>query len=243
MLTCVDSLSFRALRLVSLVGLPALGMVSGCGGSSPSPPVRLIHRVGPISIFEAEAQLRGTAAQTAQNMAVLHKLGVGVIRMYMPWNQLAPRPHVAHAAGFDATNPASYPGASWAIYDTVIRDATKLGMGVDLTIGEPVPLWATGAGAPPGAPHYQWRPSAGEFGEFMRAVGKRYSGSYKPAGASKPLPRVRFWAVWNGPTMGCTSRRRRSTTRPLKSRRCFTAGLWTPPGARLRRPTTAETRS
>ena len=103
---------------------------------------------------------------------------------------------------FDATNPASYPGASWAIYDTVVRDATTLGMGVDLTVGEPVPLWATGAGAPPGAPHYQWRPSAGEFGQFMRAVGKRYSGSYKPAGASTPLPRVRFWAVWNEPNYG-----------------------------------------
>jgi hypothetical protein len=154
------------------------------------------------SIFEAEAQLRGTPAQTAQYIEVLRKLGVEVIRVYVPWNQLAPDPTSHTKPSFDATDPNSYSAAMWSIYDTIVRDAAARGMGVDLTIGEPVPLWATGKGAPPGGPHLQWKPSASEYGDFVRALGSRYSGSYKPPGASEPLPRVKFWAIWNEPNYG-----------------------------------------
>jgi hypothetical protein len=194
-----------ALLLVAALAL------TGCGGgssssSSASPslssPTTAIQRKGPTSIFEAEAQVRGTPTQTAHYLDILHKLGADVIRLYMPWNQLAPDPTSHKRPSFDATNPASYSAATWAIYDTVIRDAKARGMGIDLTIGEPVPLWATGPGAPAGAPHFQWKPSASEFGQFMRAVGKRYSGTYKPAGASEPLPAVKFWAIWNEPNYG-----------------------------------------
>jgi hypothetical protein len=155
-----------------------------------------------ISIFEAEAQVRGTPAQTAQSIDELRRLGVDVIRLYMPWNQLAPHPTSRHKPSFDATDPASYSAATWSIYDTVIADARARGMGVDLTIGEPAPLWATGGGAPPRGPHLQWKPSAAAYGDFVRAVGTRYSGSYRPSGTTKPLPRVNFWAIWNEPNYG-----------------------------------------
>ena len=184
-----------------------LVLVAGCGGgsssSSASNSVRAaLHRSGPISIFEAEAELRGTPAQTAQNVDVLRRLGADVIRLYMPWNQLAPNPDSRKRPSFDAANPASYSAATWAIYDTIIRDATARGLGIDLTVGAHVPLWATSANAPPGGPHLQWEPSAPQFGLFMRAVAKRYSGSYTPPGESKPLPRVKFWAIWNEPNYG-----------------------------------------
>ena len=191
----------------------ALLALAGCGGGSSSSSnstsgstsssvASAKARSGPISIFEAEAQLRGTPAQTAQNVDVLRQLGVDVIRLYMPWNQLAPNPDSRKRPNFDAADPASYSAATWAIYDTIIRDATAKGIGIDLTVGAHVPLWATGAKAPPGGPHLQWEPSASEYGQFMRAVGKRYSGSYKPPGSSTPLPRVKFWAVWNEPNYG-----------------------------------------
>ncbi|MGZ4253966.1 MAG: hypothetical protein ACXVHB_26230 [Solirubrobacteraceae bacterium] len=188
--------------------LCALLALAGCGGgssnsSSSSTSVTAAKgRSGPISIFEAEAQLRGTPAQTAQNVDVLRKLGVDVIRLYMPWNQLAPNPDSRKRPKFNAADPASYSAATWAIYDTIIRNATARGLGIDLTVGAHVPLWATGPHAPPGGPHLQWEPSASEYGQFMQAVGKRYSGSYKPPGSSTPLPRVKFWAVWNEPNYG-----------------------------------------
>ena len=36
----------------------------------------------------------------------------------------------------------------------------------------------------------------------MRAVARRYSGSYTPKGASTPLPRIHFWSIWNEPNFG-----------------------------------------
>jgi hypothetical protein len=199
----------RSLLTVSAV-LCALVALAGCGGGSSSPSssstsssvAAAKSRIGPISIFEAEAQLRGTPAQTAQNVDVLRKLGVDVIRLYMPWNQLAPNPDSRKKPNFNATDPAAYSAATWAIYDTIVRDATARGLGIDLTVGAHVPLWATNPKAPPGGPHLQWQPSAADFGQFMRAVGKRYSGSYKPPGSSTPLPRVKFWAIWNEPNYG-----------------------------------------
>jgi len=202
----------RSLPMVGAV-LCALLALAGCGGGSSSSSsstsgstsssvAAAKARSGPISIFEAEAQLRGTPAQTAQNVDVLRQLGVDVIRLYMPWNQLAPNPDSRKRPNFDAADPASYSAATWAIYDTIIRDATAKGIGIDLTVGAHVPLWATGAKAPPGGPHLQWEPSASEYGQFMRAVGKRYGGSYKPPGSSTPLPRVKFWAIWNEPNYG-----------------------------------------
>jgi hypothetical protein len=58
---------------------------------------------------------------------------------------------------------------------------------------------------PPGtAPGFlgTWEPSAVDFGQFVTAVAARYSGKYKPAGGSSPLPRVRLWSIWNEPNYG-----------------------------------------
>jgi hypothetical protein len=123
----------------------------------------------------------------------------------IPWATVAPNPDSFTRPHFDASDPAAYPAAGWSIYDEIVRDAAARGIGLDFTIGSPAPLWATGPGAPPGAIHKSaWLPSATEFGEFMRALGTRYSGHYRPAGAASALPRVDFWAIWNEPNYGPT---------------------------------------
>ncbi|MGH2927510.1 MAG: hypothetical protein ACRDL8_04850, partial [Solirubrobacteraceae bacterium] len=63
------------------------------------------------------------------------------------------------------------------------------------------------ASKPPHTPHttpgaIAWRPNAKQYGEFVQAVGKRYSGHFTPRGASSPLPRVHFWALFNEPNFG-----------------------------------------
>jgi hypothetical protein len=197
--------SLPRLSVAPFVALVALIALSGCGGSSSTSSSSIesaVHRQGPISIFEAEYQLRQSPPVTAQNIGVLRRLGVDVIRLYMPWNQLAPNPMSRRRPKFDAADPASYSAAAWSIYDAVVREAKARGMDVDLTIGYPAPVWATGRGAPPHGPHLQWKPSAAEYGAFVRAVGTRYSGSYKPPGAAVALPRIDFWAIWNEPNYG-----------------------------------------
>jgi hypothetical protein len=120
----------------------------------------------------------------------------------MPWGTVAPDPDSSRApAGFHASDPGAYPAAGWAAFDAIVRDAKARGVAVDLTIGQPAPQWATAQGSPPGPPGV-WKPSATAFGAFMRAVGTRYSGHYRVAGSSSPLPRVAFWGIWNEPNYG-----------------------------------------
>jgi hypothetical protein len=185
--------------LLGVVLLAALLSVAGCGsqGTGPSP---ASSRADLESIFEAELQLHSDPAGT---LDLFRRLGVDRIRVYLPWAAIAPDSgSSARPAHFDGSDPAAYPQASWSIYDTIVRDAAARGVALDLTIGGPPPLWAAGPGSPPGGPHPEWKPSAPEYGAFMRAVATRYSGHYKSAGSSSPLPRVSFWAIWNEPNYG-----------------------------------------
>jgi hypothetical protein len=180
----------------AVAGASAL-LLSGCGGSSSaSPPTRTAPLV---SIFEAGPQLRTDPAQT---LSELRKLGVDYVKVFVPWAAVAPAPTSrTQPAGFKAGDPAAYPLANWAPYDTIIKDAEARGIGVDLTLSGPPPEWAAGAGAPPGI-HPQWKPRAADYGQFVDAVGVRYSGHYTPPGVSAPLPRVSFWSIWNEPNYG-----------------------------------------
>jgi hypothetical protein len=124
----------------------------------------------------------------------------------MQWGYMTADP-LGHTrpAGFDAANPAAYPAATWGPFDALVRAAATRGMGVDLALEAPAPLWATAPGVPAGtAPGFvgSWEPSAKEFGLFVKAVGTRYDGHYTPPGASAPLPPVRFWSIWNEPNYG-----------------------------------------
>ncbi len=63
----------------------------------------------------------------------------------------------------------------------------------------PGPLWAMARGAPGQRYADHWMPSARAFGQFVRAVGQRYSGHYSFAPGAEPIPRVSIWSIWNEP--------------------------------------------
>ena len=86
-----------------------------------------------------------------------------------------------------------------------MRAAKAVGVGVFLTLEGPAPLWAAGTDVPPGTnPVLEgyWKPSAAEFGQFVRAVATRYGGGFAPAPGAPALPRVSFWSIWNEPNYG-----------------------------------------
>lgn len=150
-----------------------------------------------LTIFEAGPQLRADPAGTLRQ---IRNLGADVIKVFVPWGEVAPGAGSPTApTGFRGADPNAYPAASWSRFDEIVRDATARGLRVDLAVNSP-PLWAAGTGSP--APHPQWRPSAAEFGQFMRALGTRYSGSFTPPQAASPLPRVSMWSLWNEPNYG-----------------------------------------
>lgn len=175
----------------------ALGLASA--GLSPAVAPALAS-TGQVSILEDDGHLMSDPAGTLQQ---LRALGVGVARVDLRWQTVAPHPYsYTHPSGFDPTNPGSYSAKTWAPYDEIVRLASRDGIQVDFDLDGGAPLWATGPGAPTNKPHPNWEPSGRQFGQFVQAVGTRYSGSYTPRGASSPLPRVDFWSVWNEPNLG-----------------------------------------
>ncbi len=154
-----------------------------------------------ISMFQDDPALTSNPQYV---LGQVRLLGGTMMKVGLNWSQVAPaklsrRP----PRGFNASNPAAYPAGNWRVYDTIVRDAAAQGIKVNFQLGIAAPIWATGPGAPrDGQHHFNWEPSPSAFAAFVRAAGKRYSGSFTPRGASAPLPRVSFWSVWNEPNLG-----------------------------------------
>src|SRR6516164_985839 len=176
--------------LAVLIGAGAVALLAvGCAGRSATESAQAPTRTRPLeTIFEAPPELKANPGTTLDE---LKRLGVDRVKVYLHWADVAPdwsshtRPH------FDASSPAAYPAAGWAPFDAIVRAAAARGVGLDLALLAPAPLWATGPGVPPQTTGYfagAWEPSAEEFGPFVRAVATRYSGHYKPVGASTSLP-------------------------------------------------------
>lgn len=183
-------------RLLGLL-LAATLLAAGCGSASSQP--TSTSRSNPMeTIFEAQGQLLWDSIPT---LDLLRRLGVDEVRVFVPWNTLAPDPKSSTPpAGFDASNPAAYSINSWIPYDGIVRAAAARGMSVLITLEGGAPRWAEAPGQP-GGPAGVWKPSASDFGAFVRAIGHRYDGSFRPAGAPV-LPRVSSWSIWNEPNYG-----------------------------------------
>jgi hypothetical protein len=99
-------------------------------------------------------------------------MGVDVIRAHFVWRNIAlqkPR---------NPSDPASY-GTAWSNWDSLVIEAHKRGLKVLATITGPAPTWEAGTTAK----YYTGSryPSAKAFGQFVAAVGRRYSGHAKAA--------------------------------------------------------------
>ena len=166
--------------------LVALGLLSTAGPAVASHNQR--------AMFEEDIGLMNNPSRT---IYTLRQLGVGTIRLALHWRDVAPNSDGARPAGFDATNPGAYPPGAWASYDRVIQLAAASGIEIDLLPTGPMPNWAIGPGVPAGDPDARyWRPSSGEYGQFVQAAATRYSGHYSG------LPRVHFWELYNEPNWG-----------------------------------------
>ncbi len=186
-------LSFRwtALAVVSL----AAALIALPGNASAS------HRQ--LMMIEDGVHL---ANNTAGTLRTFRKLGSSTVRVIVSWSYIAPGATKRHRPSFNATDPAAYPAANWGRWDDIVRQAQRDGIQIDFTVSGGAPRWAEGSGIPHhivGNLNRAWKPSARQFGEFMQAMGRRYSGSYPdPANPSQSLPAVHFWSIWNEPNFG-----------------------------------------
>jgi len=190
--------------LVALIGATGVALaVGGCGGDSARSTAQVPTRTRSLeTIFEAQSELFASPGPTLE---ALKRLGVDRVKVFMPWNSIAPGPVSHTKPSFDATSPAAYPAVLWQSYDQLVRAAAARRIGLDVALEAPAPLWATGPNVPAGTAAGflgAWEPSPKEFGMFVQAVATRYSGHYTPAGESSPLPRIDFWSIWNEPNYG-----------------------------------------
>lgn len=156
----------------------------------------------PESTFQADRELiQSGDAVAASTLDELRGFGVDRIRVTVLWKRLAPASGSARRpAGFDGSNPADYPESGWAPYDNLVRMAASRGIGLNFNVTVPAPRWATST-ASSSFLQDTWKPSSLEFGRFVTALGRRYSGSYVPPGASAALPRVSYWSIANEPNL------------------------------------------
>ncbi len=151
----------------------------------------------------------GVVANPGPTLHTLQLLGVDEVRIYMPWQDLAPASHSKHRPShFHGADPAAYPDAIWAPWDAAIRQAQTDGITVNLDVAGGEPRWAAGPGLPTDQPHPSWDPDPVQYGAFYRAVATRYSGNYNPVTHRldpknhADLPAIRSWSVWNEPDYG-----------------------------------------
>ncbi len=162
---------------------------------------------------------RGDAVRD-QAMVQMKQLGVDYLRVTVLWSVVAEnaRPTAREiraikskrkraaarrqARRFRATNPRTYPTRNWDKYDRLVKKARELGLGVYFNVTPPGPPWAMGK-APRGlrgVVQRAWKPNASDFTNFVTAVGKRYSGTFRDENDDRgPLPRVSFWSLLNEP--------------------------------------------
>lgn len=154
------------------------------------------------SIFQDDNHLLYSSTTTVDHvLGVLKSLGVNRVRVTILWKALAPDPLTrTRPAGFNASDPNAYPPANWAVYDRVLTLAISHGIGVDFNVTAPGPLWAMRHDAPTTRSADHFAPSVSEFGQFVQAVGTRYSGTFAPPNGGL-LPRVHYWTIWNEPNI------------------------------------------
>lgn len=128
------------------------------------------------------------------------QLGVNVIRAQFVWR------NIALSKPSDPSNPDSY-GNAWSNWDSLVIEAHKRGMKVLATITGPAPSWAAGTTAGYyGGSRY---PNAKAFGQFVEAVGRRYSGQARAAASARGArvavtPAARASQLALTPLVGCT---------------------------------------
>ena len=129
--------------------------------------------------------------QITARLDLTERTGAKVTRIDLFWNEIALR---EPANPTDPNDPA---------YDWRASDLKIIGM-LDKGIRPIVstystPLWSSGGKSVEGTQYNPVAPRPGDYGKFMTAVAKRYSGTFATGG--RVIPQMRHFEVWNEPNL------------------------------------------
>ena len=174
----------------SLVVL-AVAALAGCGGGSAAEPQTIKGTVAgipvnsPIAGIQDDRVWQVPAKEADDRVNTMTKMGAGIIRVDMRWDQVALKKPARPKDQFD-------PAYNWDAYDAVVDAAAKRGVKVLFTVWG-TPAWAADPAVPKSTRFPDWsrRPlRAGWFGDFAFAAAQRFA----PRG-------VRDWEAWNEPNI------------------------------------------
>lgn len=164
-----------------------------------------------FSILQDDGVLLGSTPHDPNKaMAEAKALGVDVVRVGIGWSKVSPKPlSRTIPAGFDVGNPNS-PGYDWRYYDNFVERARLNGLKVLMTLAPPLPFWASEE--PSRCPHRiggyrnlalscMWKPKPKLFGEFVKAVVRRYGNSAPNAAAGGHGGQLALYSLWNEPNL------------------------------------------
>lgn len=175
----------------------AAGLCILLGGACLLRPSTAVASHSQFAMIEDDSRMALDPTFTLSQMRVL---GAQVVRQFVFWGLVAPDPFSSRRPRFDASDPRAYPADRWVGLDTEVRTAQRDGLRIDLLVTGGAPAWARAPGGP--ANDLSWEPSPREYGLFVRALARRYSGHFSPSGHGAPLPRVSIWEIWNEPNFG-----------------------------------------
>jgi hypothetical protein len=181
--------------VAGIPGLSSLGDVGGGVALAVVPQLRTRGRMD--TIMQDDATFIYGASDEAVTKAVerAKELGVDRIRLTAGWSVLAPEADEDHRPTFDASDPDAYTRNGWTHYDPIghwealdraVRATVAAGLTPMIDIGFWAPKWATTGDPQTSRRTYNVSPQ--DYAEFVKAVVRRYSGTYVPKYGSPPPP-------------------------------------------------------
>ncbi len=166
----------------------ALGALTACLATAPA-------ASGAALGVQDDRLTSGALADVPGRIDLLRRSGARVTRLDVLWSLVAPtRP--------DRPTDPGDPAYRWERADAAMQGFARLGM-TPILVAYSAPSWAAGGrGTPPGTEVNPNAPSPADYGRFMEALARRYSGSFTPPGSTEPLPRARHFEIWNEPNLG-----------------------------------------
>lgn len=143
-----------------------------------------------------------------QTLARMKAIGVDAVRVTVLWSVVADKARSTKARNrrflrLGADDPRAYPRLNWDKYDRLVRSCETFAIACYFNVTFPGPAW--GHEKPPASERRSratWKPKPVEYGKFVRAVGRRFSGRYRDENERVTLPRVDLWSLGNEPNQG-----------------------------------------
>jgi hypothetical protein len=147
-----------------------------------------------LSLIQDDLQLlQSGAAARERALDDIRVLGADGVRAVVLWRDVAPR---KRPRAFDPADPAAYPARRWNPVDGLVRGLAVRRLSLLLSPSLPMPAWASECKRH----KHVCRPDATEYGRFLRALGLRYSGTYRDENQGRGvLPRIERWSFSNEP--------------------------------------------